>query len=111
MLLLFFIKILYLINYYWLLSAFKLWPYCIGVMVLIVFWGGGVCILVFVVCIPLAGVWDLNVDGKCVPYITIMWWFNGVFNSISDLFILTLPISTLATPVATPTESLLVIRF
>ncbi|KAK2923103.1 hypothetical protein FoTM2_016625 [Fusarium oxysporum f. sp. vasinfectum] len=84
-----------LINYYRLLSASKLRPYCIGAMVLIVLWGGGVCILVFVVCIPLAGVWDPNVDGKCVPHITIMWWFNGVFNSIGDLFILTLPIPTL----------------
>ncbi|EXM13237.1 hypothetical protein FOTG_18310 [Fusarium oxysporum f. sp. vasinfectum 25433] len=95
MLSLFFIKISFLINYYRLLSASKLRPYCIGAMVLIVLWGGGVCILVFVMCIPLAGVWDPNVDAQCVPHITIMWWFNGVFNSIGDLFILTLPIPAL----------------
>ncbi|KAG7403041.1 Satratoxin biosynthesis SC1 cluster protein 4 [Fusarium oxysporum f. sp. rapae] len=95
MLSLFFIKMSFLINYYRLLSASKLRPYCIGAMVLIVLWGGGVCILVFVMCIPLAGVWDPNVDAKCVPHITIMWWFNGVFNSIGDLFILTLPIPAL----------------
>ncbi|EXA32505.1 hypothetical protein FOVG_16331 [Fusarium oxysporum f. sp. pisi HDV247] len=95
MLSLFFIKMSFLINYYRLLSASKLRPYCIGAMVLIVLWGSGVCILVFVMCIPLAGVWDPNVDAQCVPHITIMWWFNGVFNSIGDLFILTLPIPAL----------------
>ncbi|KAJ4135373.1 hypothetical protein NW765_009344 [Fusarium oxysporum] len=95
MLSLFFIKMSFLINYYRLLSASKLRPYCVGAMVLIVLWGSGVCILVFVMCIPLAGVWDPNVDAQCVPHITIMWWFNGVFNSIGDLFILTLPIPAL----------------
>jgi hypothetical protein len=85
----------FLFNYYRLLSASKLRPYCIGAMVLIVLWAGGVCILVLVMCVPLAGVWDPKVDAKCVPRITIMWWFNGVFNSIGDLFILTLPIPAL----------------
>ncbi|ENH74934.1 hypothetical protein FOC1_g10002479 [Fusarium oxysporum f. sp. cubense race 1] len=49
MLSLFFIKMSFLINYYRLLSASKLRPYCIGAMVLIVLWGSGVCILVFVI--------------------------------------------------------------
>lgn len=95
MLSLFFIKMSFLFNYHRLLSASKLRPYCIGAMVLIVLWAGGVCILVLVMCVPLAGVWDPKVDAKCVPHITIMWWFNGVFNSIGDLFILTLPIPAL----------------
>ncbi|KAI3571540.1 hypothetical protein IWW34DRAFT_811090 [Fusarium oxysporum f. sp. albedinis] len=85
----------FLFNYHRLLSASKLRRYCIGAMVLIVLWAGGVCILVLVMCVPLAGVWDPKVDAKCVPHITVMWWFNGVFNSIGDLFILTLPIPVL----------------
>jgi hypothetical protein len=95
MLSLFFIKMSFLFNYHRLLAASRLRPYCIGAMVLIVLWGGGVIILVLVMCIPLEGVWDPNVDAKCVPHITVMWWFNGVFNSIGDLFILTLPIPAL----------------
>lgn len=95
MLSLFFIKMSFLFNYYRLLAASRLRRYCIGAMILIVLWGVGVCILVLVMCIPLEGVWDPTVDAKCVPHITIMWWFNGVFNSIGDLFILTLPIPAL----------------
>ncbi|KAH7140948.1 hypothetical protein EDB81DRAFT_654823 [Dactylonectria macrodidyma] len=85
----------FLFNYYRLLSFSKLRPYCITGMVLIVLWAGGVCILVLVMCVPLEGAWDPKVDAKCIPNITIMWYFNGVFNTIGDLFILTLPIPAL----------------
>ncbi|KAF5259734.1 hypothetical protein FOXYS1_9643 [Fusarium oxysporum] len=54
----------FLFNYHRLLSASKLQRYCIGAMVLIVLWAGGVCILVLVMCVPLAGAWDPKVDAN-----------------------------------------------
>ncbi|KAM5356794.1 hypothetical protein ACJ41O_003440 [Fusarium nematophilum] len=46
-------------------------------------------------CIPIQAVWDPSVKGKCIPHITNMWYFNGIFNIVTDFAILAMPLPVL----------------
>jgi hypothetical protein len=45
-------------------------------------------------CTPVRASWDPNVKGKCVSYIWIPWVI-GIFNVVSDFYILLLPMPVL----------------
>lgn len=47
-------------------------------------------------CKPIRAAWDPKVDGKCVSHLWVTW-FVGVFNVISDFYILILPMPIVLT--------------
>lgn len=63
--------------------------YVLGVVVLL--WWLAVTLLIFLQCIPLESLWNINVVGTCVDRIVI-FMVNALPNIITDVLILMLPL-------------------
>lgn len=87
-----FIKMTFLLQYYRLMEVSRMRHVVVGCMVLIVLWAVSQILVAFLQCMPLEAVWNPRVESKCVGNIAAVWYFNGIFNVITDFMIITLPI-------------------
>lgn len=58
---------------------------------LVLAWGIGITVTLFLACRPLSAYWDVNVPGECLKMITFTY-FTNIFNLITDVFIFLLPV-------------------
>ncbi|KAK2773197.1 hypothetical protein CKAH01_13615 [Colletotrichum kahawae] len=82
----------FLLQYYRLMEVSRMRHVVVGCMVLIALWGVSQILVAFLQCIPLEAVWDPRVESKCIGNIAAVWYFNGIFNVVTDFMIITLPI-------------------
>ena len=87
-----FLKLTFLFHYYRLMSVSNVRYVFLAAIALVVAWAISQAIMAFVQCIPLQGVWDHRIHAKCIPNTVTLWYFNGVFNIVTDVAILLLPI-------------------
>lgn len=67
----------------------------LGAIIIVALWAVSQFIMALIQCIPLKGVWDHRVETKCIPNTVLLWYFNGVFNIVTDVAILILPLPIL----------------
>ncbi|TDZ32977.1 hypothetical protein C8035_v006006 [Colletotrichum spinosum] len=89
------VKITVLLQYYRIMALSNMHNVYIGMIVLVSLWGLGQGIFACVACIPLAGFWDPRINARCIPNAHIAWYISALFNILSDIIILLLPIPAL----------------
>lgn len=92
MLSLIFLKLTFLFQYYRIMSVSNLRWLFLTAIIIVAMWGTSQAIMPFIQCIPLKGVWDPRVKAKCTPNTLTLWFFNGVFNIVTDIVIMILPL-------------------
>jgi hypothetical protein len=89
---LFTIKLTFLIHYYRIMSVSNMrWLYS-GALAFVTLWGIFIGIGVFLVCIPLQAFWDPQVDGRCFPSQSTLWYVSGVVHVVTDFAIIVMPL-------------------
>ncbi|KAH7161852.1 hypothetical protein EDB81DRAFT_353670 [Dactylonectria macrodidyma] len=88
------VKLTLLLQYYRLMSVSNMRTVFLAAIVIICLWAVSQIFIMLLSCIPLQATWDPRVHGKCGPNVLTLWYFNGVFNIVSDvaIFILPLPV-------------------
>ncbi|KAM5355398.1 hypothetical protein ACJ41O_002044 [Fusarium nematophilum] len=89
------VKLTFLLQYFRLMSVSRLRHVYLGAIVFIAVWSISQVILLCLQCIPLHAVWDPSVKGRCLPNVTAWWYFNGIFNIVTDFAILAMPFPVL----------------
>ncbi|KPM42684.1 hypothetical protein AK830_g3836 [Neonectria ditissima] len=89
---LYWVKLSFLLNYYRLMSVSNMRLVILAAMIILTVWAVSQAIMGFVQCIPLQAVWDPRIKANCIPNRTTWWYFNGVFNIVTDFAILLLPL-------------------
>jgi hypothetical protein len=90
-----FLKLAFLFQYYRLMSVSKMRYVFLAAIGIVVAWAISQAIMAFLQCVPLQGVWDHRINAKCIPRTVTLWYFNGVFNIVTDVAILVLPLPIL----------------
>ncbi|KAF9872593.1 major facilitator superfamily transporter [Colletotrichum karsti] len=86
------VKLTFLLQYYRILSVSRMRHIYMVMIVLVIIWGITQATFALVACIPLEGFWDPRVQAKCIPNAHIAWYISALFNILSDIIILVLPI-------------------
>ncbi|KAK2778793.1 integral membrane [Colletotrichum kahawae] len=86
------VKLVFLFQYYRIMSVSNMRVVYIAMMVLVAVWGIGQGTFALVACIPLEGFWDPNIHAKCVPIAHIAWYISALFNMFTDIIIMILPL-------------------
>ncbi|KAH7112364.1 hypothetical protein EDB81DRAFT_670997 [Dactylonectria macrodidyma] len=92
MMTLFWAKITFLLHYHRLMPASRMRYVYLGSIAFLSLWGVSQIILAFIQCIPLKALWDPSIKGKCLQNTLSLWYFNGVFNIVTDFAIIILPL-------------------
>lgn len=58
---------------------------------LVIAWGIGITVTLFLVCRPLRAYWDRTVPATCLTIVTFTY-FTNIFNLITDIWIFLMPI-------------------
>ncbi|KAL3296814.1 integral membrane protein, partial [Colletotrichum asianum] len=86
------VKLVFLLQYYRIMSVSNMRRVYIAMIVLVAVWGIGQGTFALVACIPLEGFWNPGVHAKCVPNAHIAWYISALFNIFTDIIIMILPL-------------------
>ncbi|KAF4878774.1 hypothetical protein CGCSCA1_v002544 [Colletotrichum siamense] len=86
------VKLVFLLQYYRIMSVSNMRVVYIAMIVLVAVWGIGQGTFALVACIPLEGFWNPSVHAKCVPNAHIAWYISALFNIFTDVIIMILPL-------------------
>ncbi|KAH8728007.1 hypothetical protein GQ44DRAFT_824348 [Phaeosphaeriaceae sp. PMI808] len=89
------VKLCILIGFYRVFKVYQMarWAIWFGMAANIIFYV--VCFFIDIFrCKPMAAAWNPSIKGKCLPY-TLFPWITGIFNVISDFYILAIPMPIL----------------
>ncbi|KAK1856661.1 integral membrane [Colletotrichum chrysophilum] len=86
------VKLVFLLQYYRIMSVSNMRVVYIAMIVLVAVWGIGQGTFALVACIPLEGFWNPSVHAKCVPNAHIAWYISALFNIFTDIIIMILPL-------------------
>ena len=89
------LKMTFLLQYYRVMSVSSMRKVFLAAIIIVVLWTISQAIMAFLECRPLEGVWDHRVKAECIPNTVTLWYFNGVFNIVTDFAILLLPLPIL----------------
>lgn len=86
------VKLVFLLQYYRIMSVSNMRVVYIAMIVLVAVWGIGQGTFALVACVPLEGFWNPSVHAKCVPNAHIAWYISALFNIVTDIIIMILPL-------------------
>lgn len=89
------VKLTLLLQYYRLMSVSNMGIVFLVAIFIVCLWTVSQIFVMLLMCIPLQRVWDRTVQGSCGPKVLTLWYFNGIFNIVSDVVIFMLPLPVL----------------
>ncbi len=54
-------------------------------------WAITITFLLTLICIPVSSFWDITIEGRCLPQLTI-WYLNAWINLATDFMVFTMPL-------------------
>lgn len=88
---LFFVKMVFLVQYYRVFFAHHMRNLYIGFVVIVACWGLSQVLVGIFICTPIAGFWDSTIKAKCIPNLP-QWYTNAAGNIATDVAVFVLPL-------------------